>query len=70
MLITGVIMLFQGMIQKMIIFNFGAEKIYLSYSLDLRIAMNENFVIGIDYGKTTNAQDGDSGMYIGLNYIF
>ncbi len=51
-------------------FNFGAEKIHLSYGLGLRIAMNENFVVGLDYGKTTNAQDGDSGMYIGLNYAF
>ena len=51
-------------------FNFGAEKLHLSYGLGLRIAMNENFVVGLDYGKTTNAQDGDSGMYIGLNYAF
>lgn len=51
-------------------FNFGAEKLHVSYGLGLRIAMNENFVVGLDYGKTTNSQDGDSGMYIGLNYAF
>ncbi|MDH3322681.1 MAG: hypothetical protein OEM04_06810, partial [Flavobacteriaceae bacterium] len=51
-------------------FDFGAEKLHISYGLGLRIAMNENFVIGLDYGKTMNAQDGDSGMYIGLNYAF
>jgi outer membrane protein assembly factor BamA len=51
-------------------FNFGAEKLHMSYGMGLRIAMNENFVVGLDYGKTTNFQDGDSGMYIGLNYAF
>ncbi len=51
-------------------FNFGAEKLHISYGLGLRVAMNENFVVGLDYGKTTNSQDGDSGMYIGLNYAF
>lgn len=51
-------------------FNFGAEKLHISYGLGLRVAMNENFVVGIDYGLTTNSQDGDSGMYIGLNYAF
>jgi len=51
-------------------FNFGAEKIHASYGIGLRIAMNENFVIGIDYGQAFNQQDGDSGLYVGLNFIF
>jgi len=32
--------------------------------------MNQNFVIAADYGKATNEQDGTSGRYIGLNYLF
>jgi hypothetical protein len=32
--------------------------------------MNENFVIAVDYGRALNKQDGKSGMYIGLNYLF
>ncbi len=51
-------------------FDFGAEKMHISYGLGIRVAMNENFVVGLDYGKTTNTQDGNSGMYIGLNYAF
>jgi hypothetical protein len=51
-------------------FNFGAEKFHASYGIGLRIAMNENFVIRVDYGKAFYQQDGDSGLYIGLNYIF
>ncbi|MEN8124261.1 MAG: hypothetical protein ABFR32_03955 [Bacteroidota bacterium] len=51
-------------------FNFGAEKTHYSYGVGFRIALNENFVVGLDYGRTFNNQDGISGMYIGLNYIF
>jgi hypothetical protein len=54
----------QGYYQK------DAEKMHFSYGTGLRIAMNENFVIAVDYGRATNEQDGKSGMYIGLNYLF
>ncbi len=51
-------------------FNVGAEKLHYSYGAGLRIVMNENFVVAADYGMTPNDQDGNSGMYIGLNYLF
>ncbi len=51
-------------------FNFGSEKPHVSYGIGLRIAMNENFVVGLDYGRTLNNQDGKSGFYIGLGYLF
>ncbi|MEI6140947.1 MAG: BamA/TamA family outer membrane protein [Mariniphaga sp.] len=51
-------------------FNNGAEKMHTSYGAGLRLAMNYNFVVALDYGIATNAQDGDSGIYIGLNYLF
>ncbi len=47
-----------------------AEKMHTSYGGGLRIVMNENFVIAVDYGVAANKQDGTSGMYIGLNYLF
>ena len=47
-----------------------AEKMHISYGAGLRIVMNQNFVIAVDYGRATSAQDGKSGMYIGLNYLF
>ena len=43
---------------------------HTSYGGGLRIVMNENFVIAVDYGVAANKQDGTSGMYIGLNYLF
>ena len=51
-------------------FDFGSEKPHVSYGMGLRIGMNENFVVSADYGRTLNDQDGKSGFYIGLGYLF
>ena len=48
----------------------NGEKMHYSFGSGLRVVMNENFVIAADYGMATNEQDGTSGMYIGLNYLF
>jgi hypothetical protein len=47
-----------------------AEKLHISYGAGLRIAMNENFIIKVDYGMAADERDGKSGVYIGLNYLF
>ena len=52
------------------LFNIGAEKMHKSVGAGLRLAMNYNFIVAIDYGIALNKQDGDSGIYIGLNYLF
>ncbi len=59
-----------GTFSKTDFFNTDAEKFHTSAGAGLRIAMNENFVISVDYGRALNEQDGKSGMYIGLNYLF
>ena len=51
-------------------FNFGAEKFHNSFGAGLYIAMNQNFIISFDYGRALDEQDGVSGFYIGLNYLF
>ena len=51
-------------------FNIGGEHLHSSYGAGLRLVMNYNFVVAMDYGIATNKQDGDSGIYIGLNYLF
>jgi len=51
-------------------FNFGAEKLHSTVGAGLRLAMNYNFILALDYGLTLDDQDGASGIYIGLNYIF
>ena len=45
-------------------------KIHLSYGGGIRFALNENFIVAVDYGLANNPQDGDSGMYIGLGWLF
>ena len=51
-------------------FKPGTEKMHGTYGAGIRLAMNQNFVISLDYGVAMNKQDGDSGLYIGLNYLF
>ena len=51
-------------------FNWDAEKMHFSYGAGLIVAMNENFVISMDYGMAAKKQDGKSGFYMGLNYLF
>ncbi len=48
----------------------GTEKFHIGYGAGLRIVMNQNFVIAADYGRAVDSQDGKSGIYIGLNYLF
>ena len=51
-------------------FDFGSESIHLTYGLGLRIAMNQNFIIAVDYGFAADKRDGSSALYVGLNYLF
>jgi hypothetical protein len=51
-------------------FKPDAEKMHYSYGSGLTVAMNENFVISMDYGMAVDKQDGKSGFYMGLNYLF
>lgn len=51
-------------------FRKNAEKMHYSFGSGLAIAMNENFVISMDYGLSVDKQDGKSGFYMGLNYLF
>jgi len=51
-------------------FDEGSEEMHYSYGAGLRIAMNQNFVVAVDYGRALDKRDGDSGLYIGLNYLF
>ncbi len=51
-------------------FNTEKDKLHLGYGAGFRFAMNQNFIIAVDYGMAANKQDGTSGLYIGLNYLF
>ncbi len=51
-------------------FNKSADRLHLCTGMGLRIAINENFIIALDYGFALSKQDGNSGLYIGIGNIF
>lgn len=50
--------------------DYEAGKFHSTIGAGLKIGWNENFVISADFGKAFDKQDGNTGMYIGLNYLF
>lgn len=46
------------------------EKAHISYGGGLHIALNQNFVVAINYGIAADKRDGNRGLYIGLNWLF
>ena len=46
------------------------DRPHWSFGLGLKAALNENFVLSADYGFAKDDQDGTSGLYISLNYLF
>jgi hypothetical protein len=59
-----------GEFTKADFFTGNDDKFHHSVGAGLKIAMNENFIISVDYGKALDEQDGDTGFYIGLNFLF
>ncbi|QGY46634.1 BamA/TamA family outer membrane protein [Maribellus comscasis] len=51
-------------------FDSDSESMHISYGAGLRVVMNQNFIVALDYGMAADDRDGDSGIYIGLNYLF
>lgn len=51
-------------------FDLGSESFHSGYGGGLHIAMNQNFIIAVDYGRALSEKDGKSGLYIGLNFLF
>mgnify|MGYP000848144333 CR=1 FL=1 len=50
--------------------DYESGKFHSGAGAGLKIGWNENFVISADFGKAFNKQDGNTGFYIGLNYMF
>lgn len=50
--------------------DYEAGKFHSTIGAGLKIGWNENFVISADFGKAFDKQYGNTGMYIGLNYLF
>lgn len=48
----------------------GEEKLHLGAGAGFHFVMNQNFVIAVDYGRALDGDDGISGLYIGLNFLY
>jgi hypothetical protein len=51
-------------------FSYEKDKVHPSLGAGLRIALNENFILAVDYGFATNKQDGLKGLYINIGNLF
>ncbi len=50
--------------------KYDDESLHLSYGMGLHFALNQNFIVAIDYGMAGKKDDGKSGLYINLNFLF
>lgn len=55
---------------ELFMFPNDKEKPHISYGGGFHIALNENFVVAINYGIAADKRDGNHGLYIGLNWLY
>ena len=48
----------------------GSDGFHSTLGVGFHFVMNQNFIIAVDHGQALNAQDGTSGTYVGLNFLF
>jgi hypothetical protein len=71
--ITRVVNMDKGLAPEEEYYNYftsDAPGFHASYGGGLRLAMNQNFIVAVDYGLAGDKRDGDSGLYINLGFLF
>jgi len=51
-------------------FDYTEDRLHPSLGAGLRIALNENFILAVDYGFALNKNDGAKGLYINIGNLF
>ena len=51
-------------------FSGNSETLHIGYGLGIKLAMNENMILAVDYGFAGSSNDGSTGLYIGLGYLY
>jgi outer membrane protein assembly factor BamA len=46
------------------------ENVHIGYGMGIKLAMNQNMILSVDYGFAGNPNDGTTGLYIGLGYLY
>lgn len=56
--------------EKYFDFSYKNDKLHSSAGAGLRIALNENFILAVDYGFALDKKDGAKGLYINIGNLF
>mgnify|MGYP006285783745 CR=1 FL=1 len=51
-------------------FDSSKDGFHSSIGIGIHIAMNNNFIVAIDYGKALDKRDGKQGVYIGMDFLY
>ena len=53
------------------ILDLNAKEVpHVGFGGGIHFALNQNFIVTVDYGMAAKKEDGDTGLYINLNYLF
>ncbi len=50
--------------------NDDEEGLHLSFGPGFHVALNENFIVSLDYGFAADKRDGNTGFYVTMNFLF
>lgn len=56
--------------ERRMIYTGSLEGLHMSAGMGIKIVMNRNLVLSIEYGVPFDRRDGSNGLYLNLNYIF
>lgn len=56
--------------ERSLYFSDTSDNVHASAGLGIKFALNDNFIISCDYGRAFDQRDGNSGIYIGLNFLY
>ncbi len=46
------------------------ESFHPAYGAGVHLALNENFIVAVDYGLAADPRDGSNGLYIGMDFLY
>ncbi len=56
--------------ERSLYFRNNDERPHYSAGLGFKAALNENFILSVEHGRAMDKNDGESGFYVTMNYLF